>query len=221
MKRTLLFSIGCFFMMHLFGQSNVKVGLIYAGTASSAGLNGNPNFGFSLGHQHHLFSRTKFKILMAENLEYKKAGFVYYNGGLGGGTNTKGDINFVNIKTDTRARIGKNFFFDVGIYASYALLNSISNGKSVFTQSCYPTGPNQSICPEPKNQLVVNNFGNIDYGILYGVGFQFKKIVVNLDIQGGLAEVISFVHSKVTLQQMNLGIAFSISSKVKNENGSH
>jgi hypothetical protein len=217
MKRTLLFLVGCFFMMPLFGQSHVKIGLIYAGTASSSGLNGNPNFGFSLGHQHHLFNRTKFKVLMAENLEYKKAGFVYYNGGLGGGTNTKGDINFVNIKVDTRARIGNDFFFDVGIYASYALLNSISNGKAVFTQICYPTGPSTVTCPEPKNQTVVNNFGNIDYGILYGVGFRYKKIIVNLDIQGGLAEVVSLYRSIVTLQQINLSVAFPISFTKKEE----
>jgi hypothetical protein len=217
MKKTLLFSFGCFFLMPLFGQSHVKLGLIYAGTASSVGLNGNPNFGFSLGHQHHLFSRTKFKVLMTENLEYKKAGFIYYNGGLGGDTNTKGDINFVNIKMDARMRIGKDFFFDAGIYASYALLNSISNGKAILTQICYLTGPGTVTCPEPKNKTVINNFGNIDYGILFGVGFRYKKIIVNLDIQGGLAEVVSLYRSIVTLQQVNLSVAFPISFAQKEE----
>jgi Outer membrane protein beta-barrel domain len=203
--------------MPLFGQSLMKGSLIYAGTASSSGLNGNPDFGFSLGHQHHLFSRTKFKVLMTENLEYKKAGFSYNLGGRGGGTSTKGDINFVNIKVDARARIGKDFFFDVGIYTSYALLNSISNGQAIFTQSCYSTGPNQSICPEPKNQTVVNEFSNFDYGILYGVGFRYRKIIVNLDIQGGLANVVDFLYSKVTLQQVNLSVAFPISFTKKEE----
>jgi hypothetical protein len=67
MKRTLLFLVGCFFMMPLFCQSQMKVSLIYAGTVSSFGRNDNPNFGISLGHQHHLLSRKIFKVLMSEN----------------------------------------------------------------------------------------------------------------------------------------------------------
>jgi hypothetical protein len=115
MKKTFLLTFGCFWVVALSAQSQIKTSLIYAGTASQSGLGGNPNFGFSLGHQHHLFSRTKFKVLMTENLEYKKAGFVYYNSGFGGIVHTKGDINFVNVKVDTRARIGKDFFFDAGL----------------------------------------------------------------------------------------------------------
>jgi hypothetical protein len=215
MKRTFLFTIGCFLVVALSAQSQIKTSLIYAGTASSSGLNGNPNFGFSLGHQHHLFNRTKFKVVMAENLEYKQAGFIYYNSGFGGVIYTKGDINFVNVKVDTRARIGKDFFFDVGFYASYALLNSISNGKAIYIEDCSPTNANQGTCTEPINRNIYNNFDEIDYGILLGGGFQYKKIVVNLDLQYGLAEVVATTKSILTLQQINLTVAFPISLKKK------
>jgi hypothetical protein len=219
MKRTLLFLVGCFFMMPLFCQSQMKVSLIYAGTVSSFGRNDYPNFGISLGHQHHLLSRKIFKVLMSENLEYKKAGFSYYEGGLGAGTSTSGDINFLNIKTDFRGRIGNTYFVDLGIYASYALSNSISNGEATFRQICFPTAPNQVTCTEPKSVAVVNKFGSIDYGILFGIGFNYKKIEVNLNIQVGLANVAPFYlkRESTTLQQVNLSGVFPISFEKKDK----
>jgi hypothetical protein len=217
MKKTFLLTIGCFLVVALSAQSHIKTSLIYAGTASPAGLGGNPNFGFSLGHQHSLWSRTKFKILMTENLEYKQAGFVYYNSGFGGVIYTKGDINFVNVKVDTRARIGKDFFFDAGLYASYALLNSISNGKAIYIEDCSSTNANQGICTEPINRNIYNNFDDIDYGILLGGGFHYKKIIVNLDLQYGLAEVVATTRTILTLQQINLSVAFPFSFKKKED----
>lgn len=217
MKKTLLLAFGCFLFTTLLGQSYVKTSLIYAGTASSSGLGGNPDFGFSIGHQHSLWSRTKFKILMTENLEYKKAGFVYYKSGLGGNIYTKGDIDYVNIKVDSRARIGKDLFFDMGFYASHALLNSISNGKAIFNEDCSPTNTNQVTCPESMKINIYNDFDDIDYGILLGGGFQFRKIIVNLDLQYGLADVVITTKSIITLQQINLSVAFPISFKTKKE----
>ncbi len=202
-------------MIALSAQSQIKTSLIYAGTASQSGLGGNPNFGFSLGHQHAIWSRTKFKILMTENLEYKQTGFIYFNSGLGGVIYTEGDINFVNVKVDTRARIGKDFFFDAGLYASYALLNSISNGKAIFIEECSPTNANQGTCTQPTNRNISNNFDDIDYGILLGGGFQYKKVIVNLDLQYGLAEVVATTRTILTLQQINLSVAFPFSLKKK------
>ena len=213
MKRFFLLMLGCFLVIALSAQSQIKTSLIYAGTASQSGLGGNPNFGFSLGHQHVIWSRTKFKILMTENLEYKKAGFIHYNNGFGGVIYTKGDINFVNVKVDTRARIGKDFFFDAGLYASYALLNSISNGKAIFIEECSPTNANQGTCTQPINRQIYNNFDDIDYGILLGGGFQHKKIILNLDLQYGFAEVVATTRTILTLQQINLSVAFPFSLK--------
>jgi hypothetical protein len=46
-----------------------------------------------------------------------------------------------------------------------------------------------------------------------GGGFQYKKIIVNLDLQYGLAEVVATTRSILTLQQINLSVAFPISLK--------
>jgi hypothetical protein len=115
--------------------------------------------------------------------------------------------------------MGNPFFVDLGIYASYALLNSISNGEAVFNSRCFPTGPSQVTCPDPKKVAVVNKFGNLDYGILFGIGYHYKKIEFNLDIQGGLANVAPFYLNResTTLQQINLSVAFPISFTKKEE----
>jgi hypothetical protein len=216
MKKSLLFLVGCFFVMPLFGQSLMKSSLIYSGAISTVGQNVNPYLGVSVGHQHYLLSGKIFNILMGENLEYKKAGFTYFNGGIGNGTVTNGDINFINLKVDARTRIGKKIFFDFGLYAAYSLSNWISNGKAFSEQNCYPPS-GIILCPDSKKEEVINNFSNLDYGILYGIGFHYKKIIVNFDIQGGLAKVVSINRSIVTLQQINLSVAFPFSFKKKED----
>jgi hypothetical protein len=97
------------------------------------------------------------------------------------------------------------------------LSNSISNGEAVFNSRCFPTGPSQVTCPDPKKVAVVNKFGNLDYGILFGIGFNYKKIEVNLNIQVGLANVATFYlkRESTTLQQVNLSGVFPISFEKK------
>jgi hypothetical protein len=219
MKNMLLFFIGCFFMTPIFGQSQMKLSAIFAVTSTTNYEISNPNLGISIGHQHHLFNSSTLKVLMSEILEYKKAGFNYFDGGRGGGASTTGNIHFLNIKTDARARAGNTYFVDLGLYGSYALLNQISDGKTVSTQACILTGPppGQYNCPAPKIIPAVNDFSNIDFGFLVGGGFKYKKIILSFDVQVGLMGIIEHYldRSRTTLQQVNLSIAFPLSSKKK------
>ena len=160
------------------------------------------------------------KILFAQALDFKNSSFSYYDGGHGGGTNVFGNINFLNAQLDAKARIGKQFFLETGLFTSVSLLKKITKGGTISTRACFPP-PNQipvPACPPPVYGEITDesdDFGSIDFGGLLGIGCAYKDYKIILDGQFGLNNIVNLRFSQLTTIQFNLSVLKPLKLRTK------
>ena len=177
-------------------------------------------FAFALGHQIYLLKKDDVKVIFGDGIDYKRLHYRYYKGGKGAGTSYKGDLDQFNVELDLRLRKGKNLFGEIGVFTSYSFLKKSSNQKSIFYQTCFlpPTG---GVCPPityPTSPFQ-DNLKPFDYGLLLGMGYQLKKITLELDYQLGIPIILknSSYSTDSAMDQFNLScsIPFSVLKKKK------
>lgn len=163
--------------------------------------------GFGVGHERILIDKSVIKILFGQDLDYKRGTFNYYDGGVESGKLVFGNINFLNAQLNAKIRMGKEFFFETGLYSSVSLIKKITNGGTVTTTRCLLPINQAQACPPPVGGEIndeSNDFGSIDFGGLLGIGYTYMDYKIILDGQFGLKSIVNLPYSQLTTIQFNL-----------------
>jgi Outer membrane protein beta-barrel domain len=211
MKKIILVALVLLFFNVTYSQSflNVKVNTFRFNDYSS-----NLKIGLGIGHKNYLSNHKWVKLIMSESLDFKHTSFTYFEGGLGGGSSTEGNINFLNAQVDFRSRIGKNFFGEAGFYTSYSILKKITKGQVTSTQRCSFVPPGQQpICYPPSITEITNqskDFSPFDFGLVVGVGYSFGDLTVVMDGQLGFYKILEARYNEFKSEQINLSAIFPL-----------
>ena len=208
-KLTLLLILFLPFLNSIYSQSffNVKINAFRFNDDNS-----KAKVGFGIGHQTYLCNKEFVKIIMSESLDFKRTNFIYFNGGLAGGSSTKGIINFVNAQVDFRTRVGKTIFGEAGFYGSYSLLKKITNGQVNVSRNCSLAPSGVNCTPQTYSEITTQNkdFNPFDYGLIVGIGYPFKDFTVVLDGQLGLYKIVNLRDYQFKSRQINVSITFPL-----------
>ncbi len=221
MKTFALTIIVFLFFSPIFGQSFLKTSINNSRLYSCLFCQREGSkFAFSVGHQIYLLRMDDIKLILGDGIDYKRLHYSYYNGGNGGGTTHKGDLDQINVELDLRLRKGKKLFGEIGVFTSYSFVKRFSNKTVSVYQVCF-LPPSGGVCPPititPSS--FKDNFKPFDYGLLLGMGYHLKKIILALDYQLGIKHIFydSGYHTDSAIDQFNLSCAipFSILKKKK------
>ena len=118
-------------------------------------------------------------------------------------------INFLNAQLNTKVRIGKEFFFETGLYSSISLVKKITKGGTITTTRCILPINQAPACPPPVGGEITDesdDFGSVDFGGLLGIGYTYKDYKIILDGQFGLKSIVNLPYSQLTTIQFNLNM---------------
>jgi hypothetical protein len=213
MKKILFTLLCCVHLNAIFGQSFLKI------STNKSYFNDyypeQAKFGFGLGVQTHVFKHKWMKLILEEDIDFRRINFSYYRGGLGGGTTTSGTIKFSNLKINARTRLGKRFFGDLGIFSAYSLGKKITSGQVYEGNGCTIILPATTCTGYSMTKRITNEakeFSNFDWGFLIGTGFTWKKITVELDFQGGKNTIVNARYFDYHTRQLNLSLVLPLSN---------
>lgn len=218
MKKWILIICICLFIVPVFGQSFLKTGTnLSTLTSCTFCLKEGFKSGLTIGHQIYLLQFKDLKVIFGDAIDYKRMSYNYYKGGKGAGTTNRGNFNQVNLELDLRLRLGKKLFTEFGSFTSYSFLKKFDHQKSSYSQGClFP--PPIGICPPVTNQPVPfeDEFKRFELGILLGIGYQYEKIILMLDYQGGILPILIASNPLIYLTgQFNFNIAIPFSELKK------
>lgn len=164
--------------------------------------------GLGIGHEKITLNRSWFKLIIGQNLDFKHTNISYYKGGLGAGSTTMGNINFLNAQLDVKTRFGKQFFVETGVYSSLSLLKKITKGQ-VIASGCVYNPPNSTICQNGLISPITNqasDFNAFDGGVLLGLGYTYQNLTFIIDGQLGLFKILESKYNNLKSEQINLSL---------------
>ena len=140
--------------------------------------------GFGIGHEKITLSHNWVKLIWAQSLDYKQTNFNYQIGGLGHGkTLIIGNIHLLNAQLDTKVRLGKRLFYDIGGFIAFSIVKELKPADFANYK---------------------NYFNSFDGGILTGIGYSFENITLSVDMQIGLFKILQSNGTQYKTQQLNL-----------------
>ena len=168
--------------------------------------------GFGIGHKNYFRNESKVRIILSENLDYKHTDFYYNEGGVAGGKSTKGNIYFLNVQVDARARVGGKIFGELGIFTAYSLVKKITNGQVNVSRNCSFAPPGVNCIPQSYFEITdeSKDFSPFDYGLIVGIGYLYKDLTFILDGQLGLHQIVNLRDYQFKSRQINLSVIFPL-----------
>ena len=172
----------------------------------------NAKVGFGISHKNYFRNQSKVKIILSESLDYKHTNFIYDEGGVGGGKSTKGNIYFLNVQMDARARVGGKIFGELGIFTAYSLVKKITNGQVNVSRNCSFAPPGVNCIPQSFFEITdeSKDFSPLDYGLIVGIGYLYKDLTFILDGQLGLHQIVSLRDYQLKSRQINVSVTFPL-----------
>ena len=175
--------------------------------------------GLEIAIRRQLFQEKLVRLMIDGGLDFKRTQLSYRrSGGKLAGSTVSGNINFLDLGVDTRVRIGKRFFCDLGFWGTFALLKKIFNGVVVSDGYYIPTSSTTSTYYPPTTSAVTNetkDFRDSDGGFLVGTGYAWEKVSIELNFAIGQKKILDTAYLDLKSRRFNLSVVFPI--KLKNK----
>lgn len=142
---------------------------------------------------------------MQEEIDVRNVYVSYYNGGIGAGTQTRGDMRFVNLRLNPHVYIGKKLFAKIGVFFSHSLSITLTEGQL-----------NSFYLNQTSNRLVKNEkvyLEKTDRGITAGIGYTWHNMTLLFDFHQGIIEKLADRHIINNSHQINMSVIVPLSFK--------